>query len=133
MTVGSQMTPTPDSAVIARTGPCSVRGLPDWEVREAFPSYLEYAEGPRRLRFGAELAGGSRVDIILYDDPGCLRWEPPHATDRVDPIVEHRAVVRVSAALALLGIRPAWETLRGRERPDWPVIQAEVAALLRRA
>jgi hypothetical protein len=46
----------------------------------------------------------------------------------------HPILVRVTAAVQLLGIQPIWETIPvTAERTDWPVIRAEAQALLRRA
>ena len=67
--------------IIERTGNRSVRGLPGWEVVEQFPYHLEYREdfqGAKRvLRFQAELTNTADTSIILYDEPGRFRWEPP--------------------------------------------------------
>jgi len=115
-----------------------VRGLPGWEVEEQFPYALEYREesgaGRRVLRLQAELTGTVDVSIILYDEPGAFRWEPPFRGDPLTPAELHPILVRVTAAVLLLGVRPIWETMPPEaERTDWPVIRAEVQALLRRA
>jgi hypothetical protein len=122
--------------IIERTGNRSVRGLPGWEVHEQFPYTLEYREdfqGTQRvLKFQAELTGTADVSIILYDEPGRFRWEPPFRGEPLSHAEVHPILVRVTAAVLLLGVRPIWETM-GPERTDWPVIWAEVNALLRRA
>lgn len=122
--------------IIERTGNRSVRGLPGWEVHEQFPYTLEYREAfqdtQRVLKFQAELTGTADVSIILYDEPGRFRWEPPFRGEPLSHAEVHPILVRVTAAVLLLGVRPIWETM-GPERTDWPVIWAEVNALLRRA
>ena len=122
--------------IIERTGNRSVRGLPGWEVDEQFPYNLEYREdfeGTKRvLRFQAELTNTADVSIILYDEPGRFRWEPPFRGEPLTHAEMHPILVRVTAAVRLLGVRPIWETM-GTERKDWPVIMAEANAYLRRA
>ena len=122
--------------IIERTGNRSVRGLPGWEVLEQFPYSLEYREdfqgSQRVLRFQAELTGTADVSIILYDEPGRFRWEPPFRGEPLSHAEIHPILVRVTAAVMLLNVRPIWETM-GPERTDWPVIMMEVQALLRRA
>ena len=120
--------------IIQRTGNRSVAGLPGWEVEEKFPFGLEYREGGRVLDFDCERTGGPGVSIILYDEPGRKYWRPPHRDVPLTPTELHPILVRVTAAVLLLGIRPYWETMPpGAERKDWPVIWAEVNALLKRA
>ncbi len=53
------------------------------------------------------------MTIILYDEQGRFRWQPPFRGDPLTPAELHPILVRV--------------------RTDWPVIMAEVEALLRRA
>jgi len=122
--------------IIERTGNRSVRGLPGWEVDEQFPYNLEYREdyqGAKRvLRFQAELTNTADVSIILYDEPGRFRWEAPFRGEPLTHAEMHPILVRVTAAVLLLGVRPIWETM-GIERTDWPVIWAEANAWLRRA
>jgi hypothetical protein len=72
------------------------------------------------------------VSIILYDEPGRFRWEPPFRGEPLSHAEMHPILVRVTAAVLLLGVRPIWETM-GTERTDWPVIWAEARAWLRRA
>lgn len=124
--------------IIARTGNRTVAGLPGWEVEEQFPYSLEYREqsddAKRVLRFQAEMTATSDVSIILYDEPGVFRWQPPFQREALTAAEMHPILVRVTAAVTLLGVRPIWETMpMERERTDWPVIMAEVQALLRRA
>jgi hypothetical protein len=122
--------------IIERSGNRSVRGLPGWEVLEQFPYRLEYREdfqgSQRVLKFQAELTGTADVSIILYDEPGRFRWEPPFRGEPLSHAEMHPILVRVTAAVLLLNVRPIWETM-GPERTDWPVIMMEVQALLRRA
>lgn len=109
-------------------------GLPGWEVEEKFPWSLEYREAGRTLSLSAEMSSGPGVSIIIYDEPDQLRWQPPHRGEPLSRAESHPILVRITAALLLLGIRPIWETMpASAERTDWPVIQAEAQALLRRA
>lgn len=120
--------------IIHRTGPRSVAGIPGWEVEEHFPYYLEYREAGRVLRYSAELASGPRVSILLYDEPNAAAWQPPHRGGTLTLAEQHPILVRVTAAVLLLGVRPIWETMPpAAVRSDWPVIWAEAQALLRRA
>ena len=120
--------------ILRRTGPKTVEGLPGFEVEERFPHYLEYRERDRVLRFSAEMSTGPGVSIILYDEPHATFWQPPHRGAPLRPAELHPILVRVTAAVQLLGIRPIWETIPvTAERTDWPVIRAEAQALLRRA
>lgn len=109
-------------------------GLPGWEVEEHFPYHLEYREGGRALHLDAEMSTGPGVSIILFDEPRATHWQPPHRGEPLTLAAAHPILVRVTAALLLLGIRPIWETIPPEaERTDWPVIWAEAQALLRRA
>ena len=121
--------------ILQRTGPRPVASLFGFEVHEAFPRHLEYREGDYVLRFAADPARpGTGAAITLYDGIATDRWEPPHDTEPIGDVKKHQILVRVTAALALLGITPAWETFApGGPRKDWPEIEAEAAALLRRA
>jgi hypothetical protein len=101
---------------------------------ERFPYSLEYREGGRVLQYSAELSSADDVAIILFDEPRNTYWQPPHRDQPLTLAEQHPILVRVTAAVMLLGVRPIWETHpRHAERTDWPVIMAEVAALLRRA
>jgi hypothetical protein len=121
-------------AILERTGNRTVAGLPGWEVEEQFPYRLEYREGGRVLQFQSEMSTGPGVSIILYDEPNALFWQPPHRGAPLTAAEMHPILVRVTAAVVLLGIKPIWETMpREAERTDWPVIWAEAQALLRRA
>lgn len=122
------------SAVIHRTGGRSVEGLPGWAVDEHFPYYLEYRENGKVLRFDVERTMGPEVSIILYDRTVNTRWEKPSHETPLSYAEQHPILVRVTAAVLLLGVEPLWETWPvGGERKDWPVIHEEVKALLRRA
>lgn len=120
--------------ILQRTGNRSVAGLPGWEIEEHFPYGLEYREGGRVVRFDCERTSGPGVSIILYDEPNGMYWQPPHRGAPLTAAEMHPILVRVTAAVVLLGIRPVWETVPPEaERTDWPVIWAEAQALLRRA
>jgi len=120
--------------ILQRTGNRTVAGLPGWEVEEQFPYRLEYREGGRVLQLQAEMSTGPGTSIILYDEPNALYWQAPHRGAPLTGAEMHPILVRVTAAMVLLGIRPIWETMpREAERTDWPVIWAEAQALLQRA
>ena len=120
--------------IIQRTGPRTVEGLGGFEVEEGFPYYLEYRQGGRVMRIAAELAAGPGASIILFDETRSARWQAPHQNDPLDAAAMHQILVRVTAAVLLLGIQPIWQALPPEaERTDWPVIWAEADALLRRA
>lgn len=103
-------------------------------MEEKFPWSLEYREAGKTLTFSAEMATGPGVSIIIYDEPDALSWQPPHRDRPLTRAESHPILVRVTASLLLLGIRPIWETMPvGAERTDWPVIHAEAQALLWRA
>jgi hypothetical protein len=120
--------------VIRRTGNRSVEGLPGWEVEEHFPFGLEYREGGKVLRFDVERAGGPGVSIILYDATARTHWQKPHHEEPLSYEAQHPILVRVTAAVLLLGVNPIWESNPPEgERKDWPVIWQEAKALLRRA
>jgi hypothetical protein len=120
--------------ILSRTGPRTVSGLPGFEVEEHFPSFLEYREGGRVFRIAAEMATGPGSSILLFNEPKGARWQAPHGDDPLGPETIHAILVRVTAALRLLGITVYWQTLPAEaERTDWPVIEAEARAYLRRA
>ena len=120
--------------ILRRTGPRSVEGLPGFEVEEHFRHYLFSREADRVLRVSAELSSGPDVSILLYDEPGHAYWQPPHRGEPLTRAEMHPILVRITAAVLLLGVRPIWQTIPPEaERTDWPVILSEAQALLRRA
>ena len=120
--------------ILQRTGNRTVRGLPGWEVEERFPYGLEYREGERTLEFDCERAAGPAGSIILYYQPDNTRWKPPHRTAPLTAAEQHPILVRVTAALILMGINPIWDAVPpDAVRTDWPVIMEEAKAYLRRA
>jgi len=121
--------------ILTRSGPRTVTSILGFEVDETFPYHLEYREGDHVFRFQAELTNlQSRADTMVYDTTKDGHWQPPFEQEPLDEATRHRILVRVSAALALLNITPAWEVFAPDDRRrDWPVIEAEAAALLRRA
>jgi len=109
-----------------------VAGDPDFEVEEHFPHYLEYREAGRVLRISAEISTSPGTSILLFHDvaPPPV-WQPPHRDVPIDSGTMRTILVRVTAAMLLLNIRPDWQTLPPEaERPDWPAIFAEARALL---
>ena len=120
---------------LTRTGPRTVSSDSGFEVEEAFPYNLFYREDDRIVRFSAEMTGGnSPASIILFDDDGARRWQPPHESDPLDAAAFRDILVRVNAALLVLGIRAEWQALPPEsERSDWEEIRAEAAALARGA
>ena len=120
--------------IIQRTGNRTVAGLPGWEVEERFPSSLEYREGGRVLAFDCERSTGPGVSIILYYAPDNTWWQPPHRDTPLTAAEQHPILVRVTAAMVMLGITPIWEAIPPESaRTDWPVIWEEAKAYLRRA
>ena len=120
--------------ILQRTGNRTVAGLPGWEVEEKFPFGLEYREGERVMEFDCERATGPGVSIILYYEPDNTWWKPPHRDRPLTAPEQHPILVRVTAALVLLGINPVWEAVPVEAaRTDWPVIWEEAKAFLRRA
>ncbi|MEO8200669.1 MAG: hypothetical protein ABI679_09135 [Gemmatimonadota bacterium] len=120
--------------IIRRTGNRTVEGLPGWEVEEKFPYHLEYRESGKVLQLSAEMSFGPGTSIILFDEPGMTRWQPPDRDVPLAAAAVHQILVRITASVLLLGVRPIWETIPpGAERTDWPVIWAEAQVLLRRA
>lgn len=118
--------------LLERTGPRSVGSFLGFVVTEQFPSHLEYRESDHTVKFSAELTSStSGKDILLFEDAGPMRWQAPHHDEPIDEGKAHQIFVRVNAALALLGINPAWETFAPTGRTDWPVIHLEVQAMLR--
>lgn len=119
--------------ILERVDGRTVRGLGGWEVEERFPYHLEYREGDRTLEFSAEMTT-SPGSIILYHYPLATYWKPPHRGGPLSANEVRPCLVRITAAVLLLGIKPIWETDPvGAERSDWPVILLEAQALLRRA
>ena len=120
--------------ILQRTGNRTVAGLPGWEVEERFPHGMEYREGGKVLAFDCEMASGPGVSIILYYQPNNTWWNPPHRDVPLTAAEQHPILVRVTAALVLLGINPIWEAMPPQAaRNDWPVIWEEAKAYLRRA
>lgn len=102
-------------------------------MEEKFPWSLEYRDGGRTMVFSAEMSSVPGA-ILIFDEPDRLHWAPPQHQPPLTRAESHPIIVRVTAALHLLGIQPIWETMPpDAERPDWPVIRAEVEALLRRS
>ena len=118
--------------VLTRTGPRTVSSDADFEVEEHFPYYLEYREAGRELRISAEMSTAPGTTILLFNDADpSPRWQEPHRDDPLDADAVRRILVRVTAALLLLGIQPSWQTLPpDAERPDWQAIESEAQALL---
>ena len=66
------------------------------------------------------------MSVQLFDEPGCTTWQSPNHGALLTPAGMHPILVRMTAAILLLGIRPIWETIpREAERTDWPVIWVE--------
>lgn len=120
--------------ILERHGSRSVLSSLGFEVHEAFPRELEYREGDHVLRFSAAADREGESSVILFEGRGTDHWQAPHAREQVSDAKKHQVLVRVTAALTLLGIPVTWESLSSRgPRDDWPAIRAEAAALLRRA
>ena len=120
--------------ILTRVDGRTVQGLPGREVEEYFPNHLEYREGGRTLRISAGMSSGPGTSIILYHYPRETTWQPPHRGTPLTADEVRPCLVRITAAVLFLSVRPIWETDPvGEERSDWPVIQMEAQALLRRA
>ena len=120
---------------LTRTGPRSVSSDDGFAVDEEFPERLVYRDGARRMSFSAELtAYDSRFSILLFDDANGRRWEAPHRDETISETAYREILVRVNAALAVLGIRADWQTLPPeRDRGDWAAIRSEAVAPARGA
>ena len=120
---------------LTRTGPRTVSADSGFEVEEAFPCNLFYRQGDRVIRFSAEMTGAnSPASIILFDDDGARRWQPPHEKELLGAAAVREILVRVNAALLVLGIKAEWQALPPEsERSDWKAIRTEAAALARGA
>jgi len=118
---------------LTRIGPRSVSSDDGFDVEEQFPARLVYRDGARRMSFSAELtAFDSPFSILLFDETGGRRWAPPHEGEAVADSAYRQILVRVNAALVVLGIRADWQTLPPeRERGDWAAIRSEAAYLAR--
>jgi hypothetical protein len=112
-----------------------VTGDSGFEVEEAFPYNLFYREGGRVVRFSAEMTGAdSAASIILFDDDGARRWEPPHEKDALGAAAARDILVRVNAALLVLEIKAVWQAIPPEaERSDWEEIRAEARNMARSA
>ena len=118
--------------ILTRTGPRSVRGE-KCDVEDQFPERFVYRDGNRHLSFSAErTAFDSPASILSYDDGTERRWKAPHEPEKITDETYREILVRVNAALVVLGIRADWQTLPPeRERGDWAAIRSEAAELAR--
>lgn len=112
---------------LTRTGPRTVASDAGWGVEEAFPYNLFYRQGEKVVRFSAEqTACGARASILLFDDDGAHRWQPPHEREILGESERREILVRVQASLCLLGIEADWQAIPpDTERSDWKEIRGE--------
>ena len=103
-----------------------------FEVEEHFPYSLEYREAGRVLRISAEMSTAPGSSILLFHDvTPAPTWQPPFRDVPIDGVTMRTILVRVTAAMLLLNIRPDWQTLPpDAERSDWAEIFAEARRLL---
>lgn len=122
-----------------RNGLHAVQHSDGFEVREQLPAFVAYSEGGRTLHFSAELTGpSSPYAIILYEDTKRANWEPPHHGEVITPERLREMEIRVTAALAFLGVTPLWSAANSsglanveRWRDIYALALARVAAQLR--
>jgi hypothetical protein len=112
-----------------------VTGDSGFEIEEAFPYNLFYREAGRVVRFSAEMtSAGSAASIILFDDDGARRWQPPYEKESLGAAAVRDILVRVNAALLVLEIKAVWQAIPPEsERDDWEEIRSEARAMARNA
>ncbi len=102
-----------------------------FEVRVLFATYyVEYREGARRLLFSAEF-GAFGNTALVFDFPDARQWQPPYEEDVLPDAHKHLILVRVTAAMRLIGTAPDWVAdSPPRDRADWGEIMAKANAML---
>jgi len=117
-------------AVPTRTGPRTVAG-DGFEIEEHFPQYLDYREGGRTFRVSAEMSTAPGTSILLFHDADDAHWQPPHRAEPLDAATVRTILVRVTAAMHVLGIHLDWQALPlEADRDDWAAIATDARALL---
>jgi hypothetical protein len=75
---------------------------------------------------------GSPASIILFDEDGARKWQPPHEKEPLGSGAVRDILVRVNAALLVLEIKAVWQAIPPEsERSDWEEIRAEARAMAR--
>lgn len=102
-----------------------------FEVRVLFATYcVEYREGARRLLFSAEFGAFGNAALV-FDFPDARHWQPPYEEDILPDAHKHLILVRVTAAMRLVGTAPDWiADFPPRDRSDWVEIMAKANAML---
>ena len=102
-----------------------------FEIRVLFATYyVEYREGARRLLFSAEF-GAFGNTALVFDFPDARQWQPPYEDDILPDAHKHLILVRVTAAMRLVGTAPDWiADSPPRDRSDWNEIMAKASAML---
>ncbi len=103
----------------------------DFEVRVLFATYyVEYREGARRLLFSAEFSAFGDTALV-FDFPDARHWQPPFENDILPDTHKHLILVRVTAAMQLVGTAPDWiADSPPRDRADWGEIMVKARAML---
>ena len=103
---------------------------PDFRIENAYPASLKYWEGERTLEFPTEMTTLSH-GVHVFDTPSVREWLPPFAHETLPDAHKRLVLVRVTAALRVLGLKAVWiATSPSHERDDWEEIMVDVAALL---
>jgi len=80
---------------------------PDFRIENAYPASLKYWEGERTLEFGTEMTTMS-YGIHVFDYPKVREWLPPFAHETLSDAHKRLVLVRVTAALRVLGLKALW-------------------------
>ena len=103
---------------------------PDFRIENAYPASLKYWEGERTLAFPTEMTTLSH-GVHVFDYPSVREWLPPFAHEILSDAHKRLVLVRVTAALRVLGLKAIWiATSPSHERDDWEEIGADAEALL---
>jgi hypothetical protein len=119
--------------ILQRTGNRTVAACREEKSRSGFPTAWDREVG-RVLECDGEPSTGPGASIILYYQPNNTWRKPPHRDALLTVSEQHPILVRITAAMALLGINPVWEAIPPQlAGTDWPVIREQAKAYLRRA
>jgi uncharacterized protein len=85
------------------------------------------------MRFSAEMTSSdSPASIILFDEDGARKWQPPHHEEMIEAADVRDILVRVNAALLVLEIKAVWQAIPPEtERDDWEEIRRDARAMAR--
>ena len=103
---------------------------PDFRIENAYPASLKYWEGERTLEFPTEMTSLPHC-VHVFDYPSVREWSPPFAHETLSDAHKTLVLVRVTAALRVLGLQARWiATSPSHERGDWAEIMRDAQALL---